>query len=144
MTDIKKKQFFFLEFHRFRFKSAIPRIPRLFRDRGKSLALPVAWEIWPPKLWEFRPKRVRLPTFEPSYLRNEWPNIHKTGIDGQAIWQGFQIYHSCSDWIMFGSINLLTFVMTMQLTLWITWFLDDLSPTCYLKHTNFRGVIFLV
>ena len=28
--------FFFLEFHGFRFKSAIPR---LFRDRGKSLAL---------------------------------------------------------------------------------------------------------
>ena len=30
---LKKKK---LEFHRFRFKSAIPR---LFRDRGKSLAL---------------------------------------------------------------------------------------------------------
>ena len=30
--------FFFLEFSKFRFKSAIPRIPRLFRDRGKSLA----------------------------------------------------------------------------------------------------------
>ena len=28
---------------------------------------------------------------------------------------------------MFGSINLSTFVMTMKLTLWITWFLDDLS-----------------
>ena len=26
-------------FHGFRFKSAIPRIPRVFRDRGKSLAL---------------------------------------------------------------------------------------------------------
>ena len=35
----KQKQFFFFEFHGFRFKSAIPRIPRLFRDRGKSLAL---------------------------------------------------------------------------------------------------------
>ena len=35
----KKKKFFFLEFSKFRFKSAIPRIPRLFRDRGKSLAL---------------------------------------------------------------------------------------------------------
>ena len=32
----KKKKF---EFSKFRFKSAIPRIPRLFRDRGKSLAL---------------------------------------------------------------------------------------------------------
>ena len=45
----------------------------------------MVWEIWPPKLWEFRQKRVRLPTFEPSYLRNEWPNIHKTGIDGQKV-----------------------------------------------------------
>ena len=27
-------------FHGFRFKSAIPRIPLVFRDRGKSLALP--------------------------------------------------------------------------------------------------------
>ena len=35
----KKKFFFFWEFSKFRFKSAIPRIPRLFRDRGKSLAL---------------------------------------------------------------------------------------------------------
>ena len=33
--------FFKVEFHRFRFKSAIPRILRLFRDRGKSLALVV-------------------------------------------------------------------------------------------------------
>ena len=41
MTNIKKKKKkkIFLEFHEFRFKSAIPRIPRLFRDRGKSLAL---------------------------------------------------------------------------------------------------------
>ena len=43
MTDIKKKKKKKkkknLEFHGFRFKSAIPRIPRLFRDRGKSLAL---------------------------------------------------------------------------------------------------------
>ena len=54
---------------------------------------PVVWEILPPKLWEFRQKLARLPTFEPSYLRNEWPNIHKTGIDGQAISQGFQICH---------------------------------------------------
>ena len=81
----------------------------------------------PPKLWEFRQKRARLPTFEPSYLRNELPNIHITGIDGQAIWQGFQICHSCSDWTMFGSINLMTFVMTMKLTLWITWYFHDLS-----------------
>ena len=29
-------------FHGFRFKSAIPRIPRVFRDRGKSLALSLA------------------------------------------------------------------------------------------------------
>ena len=80
-------------------------------------------------------------------LRNEWPNIHKTGIDWQAIWQGFQICNSCSDWRMFGSINLSTFVMTMKLTLWITWFLDDLSwnlishmlPKTYNK---FRVVIF--
>ncbi len=36
---------------------------------------PVVWEIWPPKLWEFLQKRARLPTFEPSYLRNEWPNL---------------------------------------------------------------------
>ena len=34
----KKKNW---EFSKFRFKSAIPRIPRLFRDRGKSLALRV-------------------------------------------------------------------------------------------------------
>ena len=27
---------------------------------------------------------------------------------------------SCSDWRMFGSINISTFVMTMKLTLWIT------------------------
>ena len=35
----KKKKKKKIEFHEFRFKSAIPRIPRLFRDRGKSLAL---------------------------------------------------------------------------------------------------------
>ena len=34
----------FLEFHGFRFNSAIPRIPRLFRDRGKSLALGVLYD----------------------------------------------------------------------------------------------------
>ena len=49
-TDIKKKKnisiFFFWEFHGFRFKSAIPRIPRLFRDRGKSLALLYGAETW--------------------------------------------------------------------------------------------------
>ena len=45
MTNIKKiKNKLFLEFHGFRFKSAIPRIPRLFRNRGKSLALqPHPW-----------------------------------------------------------------------------------------------------
>ena len=99
---------------------------------------PVVWEIWPPKLWEFRQKQVRLPTFEvffePSYLRNELPNIHKTGIDGQALWQGFQICHSFSDWTMFRSINLLTFVMTLKLTLGITWFLD--SPFLKFNHQH--------
>ena len=41
-TELKGIKFenFFLGFHEFRFKSVIPRIPRLFRDRGKSLALP--------------------------------------------------------------------------------------------------------
>ena len=39
MTNIKKKKKKIWEFHEFRFKWAIPRIPRLFRDRGKSLAL---------------------------------------------------------------------------------------------------------
>ena len=50
---------------------------------------------------------------------------------------------------MFGNINLMTFVMTMKLTLWIMWFLDDLSWNLIIHmlpktYKNFRGVIFLV
>ena len=64
--------------------------------------------------------------YEPcSYLRNEWPNIHKTGIDGQAIWQGFQICNLVQIGECLGALTFRPFVMT--LTLWITWFLDDLS-----------------
>ena len=102
-----------------------------------------------PQIFGFSAKRGGPPTFDPHYLRNYWTNLHKSCTIGRGIAWGFQICPHFSNWRRFGYIDLLTFPMTLKLTLWDTWPWDDLSLNFIsymltLTYQSFRGVIFFV
>jgi len=60
-----------------------------------------------------------VPNFKTPYLMNQWPNLEKYGINKKGKRPGIQTWHHFCDVGKFWGDDLLTYILTLELTPWI-------------------------